>query len=264
MTNDTPKFTVMQGIALLTLCRFAAFLTDSCGYTASYALGTFLAFCVQLILAVMLLRMRPLKWTKPVSAAAAVLFALMLCLRLHRLLEVLHAPVPVITLALLLATVFLVLRKPLAATARAACILLIVTAAGLILLPVSGIGTAEPCYLNLNGNLLHGFLRAWYLSGDTLLLLPVLRHTENRADSRKILTGWGIGCGIVLPGLILLGTMQNGRLRDFGGSPFFMLLARTPLSDAVRTDGFWLMLAVGLTVLSAAALIKCAIRNYAK
>ena len=254
--NSTPQYTAMQGIALLTLCRFAAFLTDSAGYTAPLALGTFLAVCSQILLAVCLLKMRPLRVPRPLSAIAAVLWAGTLCLRLHRLLTVLHAPVPTVTLALMLVTVYLLLRHPPAATARAAALLLIVTAAGLLLLPVSGIGTAEPVFLHLRDSVSEGFLRAWAISGDMLLLLPVLRRAESKAAAHTILTGWGIGCGIILPGIILLGTMQNGRLRDFGGAPFFLMLSRTPLSDAVRTDGFWLLLAVGLTALSAVFLIE--------
>jgi len=55
---------------------------------------------------------------------------------------------------------------------------------------------------------------------------------------------------IFLPALVLFGAMQNGRLLRFAGNPFFLLLARTPLSDAVRTDGLWMMLAFGCGIVS--------------
>ena len=250
-----PQISVTQGIALAALCRLAAFLTDPCGYTAPFALGTFLAVCSQLLLVLLLCKIRLPQFLRILSGAAAVVWAGVLCLRLHRLLCVLHAPVPLVTLGLLLVTVCLMLRHPFAAAARTAAVFLMLSAAALILLPVSTVGTAEPVYLHMHGDLFGGFLCAWAISGDLFLLVPLLRRTKT-PDARRILTGWSIGCGLVIPAVILLGTMQNGRLLGFGGAPFFMLLARTPLSDALRTDGFWLLLAVSLTALSAAALVQ--------
>ena len=246
----------MQGIALLTLCRLAAFLTDSRGYTAAYALGTALAVFSQICVMLLIRKLRLPGVLRFLPAAVSVLWAGALCLRLHRLLTVIHTPAPLLTLCLLLVTLCLILRKPFAATARAASVILIASAAALVLLPVSGIGTAEPVYLRLRDSIPDSFLHAWSISGDLLLMLPVLRLAKSPETAKRIVTGWGIGCGAVIPGIILLGTMQNGRLRGFGGSPFFMLLARTPLSDAVRTDGFWLLLAVALTVLSCSALLR--------
>ena len=250
-----PQISVTQGIALAVLCRLAAFLTDSCGYTTPFALGALLAVCTQFLFVILLRRIRPPHFLRTVSSAAAAVWAGALCLRLHRLLCVLHAPVPLITLGLLLATVCLMLRHPFAAAARTAAVFLMLSAIALLLLPVSAIGTAEPVYLHMKGSLTGGFLCTWAISGDLFLLLPILRHAEKR-DANRILTGWAVGCGLVIPAVILLGTMQNGRLLGFGGAPFFMLLARTPLSDALRTDGFWLLLAVSLTALSAAALLR--------
>lgn len=254
--NDSVRLTAVQGIAILTLCRFAAFLTDSAAYTAAYAYGTVLAVLSQFLLLLLFSRLRLPRISCVLRAAASVIWAGALCLRLHRLLTVTHAPAPLFTLVLLLITVCLSVRRPFAATARAATVILAASAAALILLPISGIGTAEPVYLHMHDSLPGGFLHAWLISGDFLILSPVLRRAESPAAKRKIAVGFGIGSGLIIPSVILLGTMQNGRLRGFGGSPFFMLLARTPLSDAVRTDGFWLMLAVSLTVLSAAAMLK--------
>lgn len=249
-----PKsITALQGAAILLLCRLTAFFCCDTPYTAAYAAGTAAAVLFQTLLILPLLRAHV---TLPaplllLMRVYALFSGAMLLQELAGLFGALHFPHPLLTVSFLLAALVYTLRLPAAATARTAVLLLLLAAFGFLLLPVSGIGTAERLHLYLPGSFWGAFLHELRMSREFALLPLMLTQVQEKSHAklRSVLIR-AIGQGIVLPLTVLLGTMQNGRLTSWQGSPFFLLLARIPLSDALRTDGFWMLLAVSGGLLS--------------
>ncbi len=248
------KLSAMQAAAILLLCRLAAFFCCGAAYTSAYAFGMAAAAALQTVLVLPLLRLRQAR-TLPKAlhllcriyafAAAAYLFS-----QCFDLLKGLHMPYPLLTAGFLLAALGYTLLLPAEATPRTAVLLLILAAAGFLLLPISGVGTARLLHLYLPDRFSDAFLRE-FRSSSEFALLPLMLSKESDAKApRHTLLIYGIGRIIVLPLAVLLGAMQNGRLTQWQGNPFFLLLARTPLSDAVRTDGFWMLLAVSCGLLA--------------
>lgn len=245
--------TALQAAAILLLCRLTAFFCCDAPYTAAYAAGAGAAALLQTLLLLPLLRGEmqipaPLLW----AYRGYALFAGAWLLKdLAALLLTLQMPHPLLTVGLLLIALFYTLRLPAAATARTAVLLLLLSAIGILLLPISGIGTAQRLHLYLPDSVPAAFLRELRQSREfalaplLLLRLPQENHCRLKALLLRL-----FGQGVLLPLCVLLGAMQNGRLTAWQGSPFFLLLARIPLSDAMRTDGFWMLLAVGCGLLS--------------
>ena len=263
-TPCTPRWSALQTAAILLLCRLSAFFCCPVPYTAAYAKGMFAAVLVQAAMLLPLVKLRhllripvPALWLFRLSALtlAAVRTA-----DAFRLMKQLRCPAPHLLPLMFLAVLLYTVSRPQAATARTAVLLLVLASAGMLLLPVSGLRAAHAVSLYLPGNAKGAFLREFRQSAE-LALLPVLLTNQKPKEqyAPHALTAVCIGRGAVLPLLVLLGTMQNGRLTNWQGSPFFLLLARTPLSDAVRTDGFWLLLAVGCAVLCVTFLLQQAI-----
>lgn len=245
-------WSAVQTAAALILCRAAAFFCAEQPYSAACAKGMFTAALLTagLLLPLLIAPQTPLPDALlPLYRLFALLWASLTLTRLYALLTALHSPYPVLTLFLLIPVLLEMQRLPQAAAARAGSLLLFVTAAAFLLLPVSGIRTANPLYLYTPDSAGAAFLREFQQCGE-LGLLPLLRRRETvpLAASRGA-AAWLTVRAAVLPLTVLFGTMQNGRLLHLTGNPFFLLLARTPLSDALRTDGIWMLLAVASTVL---------------
>ncbi|MBR5405164.1 MAG: hypothetical protein IK107_02620 [Oscillospiraceae bacterium] len=255
------SWSAVQTAAVLILCRLAAFFCAEQPYSAAYAKGMFTAAVLTagLLLPLLIAPQEPLpNALRPLYRGFALLWGSLTLVRLYALLTALHSPYPLLTLFLLIPVLLELQRLPQAAAARAASLLLFVTAAAFLLLPVSGIRTAKPVFLHEPDSAGAAFLREFQQCGE-LGLLPLLRSRENKplAASRGA-AAWLTVRSAVLPLTVIFGTMQNGRLLHLTGNPFFLLLARTPLSDALRTDGIWMLLAVGSTVLCLTAFLHFA------
>ena len=249
----TGRLTVFQGAAILLLCRLTAFFCCETPFTSAYAAGMAAAVLVQTVLVLPLLRNHA-EVPAPVlllSRIYALLAGAMLLRELSGLLSALHMPHPLPTAAFLLAAMLYTLRLPVTATARTAVLLLLLAGFGFLLLPVSGIGTAQQMHLWMPDSFAGAFLHELRQSREFALLPLILTRVPQNAQSRlRTVLIRAAGQGIILPLTVLLGTVQNGRLTHWQGSPFFLLLARIPLSDALRTDGFWMLLAVGCGLLA--------------
>lgn len=252
--HTTPKagWSGVQTAAVLILCRLSAFFCAEQPYSAAYAKGMLVAAVLTagLLLPLLISPQEPLPDAViPLYRVFALLWGALTLARLYRLLTALRSPYPLLTLFLLIPVLLEMQRLPQAAAARAATLLLFVAAAAFLLLPVSGIRTARTAFLYTPGSAGAAFLREFQQCGE-LALLPLLRRREAApfAASRGA-AAWLTVRAAVLPLTVIFGTMQNGRLMRLAGNPFFLLLARTPLSDALRTDGIWMLLAVGSTVL---------------
>lgn len=249
-----PSWSALQTAAILLLCRLSSFFCCDMPYTAAYAGGMLAAAAVQAALLLPIVKYRhllqipaPLLW---LYRGFALFLAADHAASALRLMRMLHCPAPHLLPMLFLLTLLYTVSRTQAATARTAVLLLVITAAAMLLLPVSGFRAAHAVSLYLPGNAFSAFLREFRQSGESALLPVLLMHQKSEDRyAPHALAAVCIGRGAVLPMLVLLGTMQNGRLTRWAGSPFFLLLARTPLSDAVRTDGFWLLLAAGCAVL---------------
>ena len=239
------QWSAVQGAAVMILLRLFRFFCADAPYSAAHAKGMALAAAMQCVLLLPLLHCRgrlqlprAALWILRIYAIfyAAVLtgalFSLCVQMRLRR-----DAAAVLLALTLLY-TVPLHDR----ATARTATLLLCAAAGGFLLLPVSGIGTAQRILLHTPDSAPAAFFREWQAAGE-LPLLPLIWQKQTAQGAARSTAAWALFRCIFLPALVLFGAMQNGRLLQFAGNPFFLLLARTPLSDAVRTDGFWLLLA---------------------
>ena len=249
-----PKsLTVLQGAAILLCCRLTAFFCCGVPYTAAYAAGMAAAVLVQtlLVLPLVLREVQIPAWVMLLSRIYAFFAGALLLSDLAGLLGSLHMPHPLLTLGFLAFALVYTLRLPAAATARTAVLLLLLAALGFLLLPITGIGTAERLHLYMPERFAGAFLRELRASREFALLPLLLSRIPQKGHARlRTLLIRAVGQGAILPLTVLLGTMQNGRLTGWQGSPFFLLLARTPLSDAFRTDGFWMLLAVGCGLLA--------------
>lgn len=244
--RDAPQWTAVQAAALMILLRLFSFFCCPAPYSAPYAAAMFLAAVLQTALILPLLHFRHKLAPSPailcVLRIYAVFYGAVLTLSfagLYRQLGLGDLTAAMLLLALtLLYTVSLHDR----ASARTATLLLCSAAFGFLLLPVSGIGTARRILLHTAEPAAEAFLREWQYCGE-LPLLPLIWQKQSAQSARRSTAAWAVFRVIGLPALVLFGTMQNGRLMRFEGNPFFLLLARTPLSEAVRTDGFWMLLA---------------------
>lgn len=244
--QSAPKWTAVQGAAIMILLRLFAFFCCPAPYSAPYAKAMFLAAAIQTALILPLLHFRHRLRIPPavlrILRIYAVFYAALLTLsfvRLYQQLRLRDLTAAMLLLALaLLYTVSLHDR----ASARTATLLLCAAALGFLLLPVSGIGTAQRILLRTPDSGTEAFLREWQYCGE-LPLLPLILQKQTEQSARRSTLAWAVFRVIGLPALVLFGAMQNGRLMQFEGNPFFLLLARTPLSEAVRTDGYWMLLA---------------------
>ena len=239
------KRSAVQSAAIWILLRMCVFFCGDTPFSMAYAKQMLLTAGVQAALILPLLRFRHRLQIPP-----RMRFCFRLCaaweaaylthcfgrlsIQLH--LQYQRALLPLMLL-MLLYTVPLHDR----ASARTASLLLFLAVSGFLLLPVSGIGTAQRILLHTPAPPVSP-LREW-ADACELPFLPLLMQQQTGADAKHSTAAWTGYRLLFLPALVLFGTMQNGRLLHFQGNPFFLLLARTPLSDAVRTDGFWLQTA---------------------
>lgn len=251
-TSTKSAWTAEQGAAILLLCRLFVFFCSDAPYTAAYAKGMLTAVILQTALILPLLKYKHLlqlpsavRWAYRIYA---LLWAAQLTAYFYDLCSGLQFAHPVGLLCMLGAVLLYTAACPQNTDGRAGVLLLTVGCFAFLLLPVSGIRSANPVSLYMPDNAAAAFLREWRLSGE-LPLIPLIWMRQDRDTAVRSTGIWAAGRGIFLPLLVLFGTMQNGRLLRWEGNPFFLLLARTPLSDAIRTDGFWMLFALGCGVL---------------
>ena len=262
--NPTDRQTAqsaLQCAAVLILCRCFLFFCCDLPYTAAHAAGSAGAFLLTAVLLIPVLPQRsglhiPMR-ILPLMRVFSLLWTARLLAMLYALLRQLSAPRPWFTALLVLVILADLCRLPHTAAARAAVLMLFLLAAAFLLLPLRTVKTADPVCLYQPGDAGAAFLRTVSGMGE-LMLLPLLCRGKQAAARRRGIAAWLVTGGLFLPGVILLGTMQNGRLTQMQRNPFFLLLARTPLSDAVRTDGIWLMLAVCAGILTMTRFLRTA------
>ena len=248
--NDPKPRTGQQALqcaAVLILCRCFLFFCCDLPYTAAHAKGCTVAFLLTAGLLLPLLpRLSGIRIPQrilPLMRVFSLLWTARLLALLYALLVQLASPRPLFTGALVLVILADLVRLPHSAAARASVLILFLLTAAFLLLPLRTLKTANPVCLYLPGNAGAAFLRCIAGMGE-ILLMPLLCRKQDTAASCKGIAAWLVTGGLLLPGAVLLGAMQNGRLTGGQKNPFFLMLARTPLSDAVRTDGIWVMLAV--------------------
>ncbi|MBQ8920986.1 MAG: hypothetical protein IJ060_02360 [Oscillospiraceae bacterium] len=260
----TPSWSALQTAAVLLLCRLTLFFCCDQPYTAAYAKGMLAAALTEAVLLLPLAIFRRFCRFPPammwIYRVFSLISAAFLAAEGFRLLHALHSAQPALFAAMFLLTLLFTVSRPQAATARAAVILLVTVSTALLLLPVSGIRTANPVSLHMPGSVSGAFFREFRCSPELALLPVLLSHPKKQEQyAPHALAVWLIGRLAVLPGLVLFGTMQNGRLTRGAGSPFFLMLAGAPLSDAVRTDGFWMLFAAGSAVLCVSFFLQLAL-----
>lgn len=251
----TATWSALQTAAILLLCRLTAFFCCKAPYTAADAIGMAAGTALQcvILLPLLLLRNRlripaPLLW---VFRGYALIQSAWTAAEGFRLVQMLQTPMPALFCVLFLLTLLYTASRTQAATARTAVLMLVLVSGAFLLLPVSGIRSAHAISLYLPaGSVWEAFIRELRLTGALGLLPLLLTHPRKKELYAPHALGvFFIGRLVILPLLVLFGTMQNGRLTEWEGSPFFLLLARTPLSDALRIDGVWMLYAIGCAVL---------------
>ncbi|MBR3678601.1 MAG: hypothetical protein IKL87_00170 [Oscillospiraceae bacterium] len=252
MTRTTPEFSASELSAVLILCRLARFFCCETPYSTQYAAHMLLTGILQAILLIpVFLRKTPYavpKLTMRILEGFSLVLAADTAADCYRLLTAADAPSPVLTMLLLFAAVFYAVSLPRPAIFRASVFLLAAAILAFALLPLGGLSSARILSLWTSPPAPQGLLSEWTESAE-LALIPMFAAAQPAA-SKKAAASWiGARC-IALPAIVLFGTMQCGRLRTFHGNPFLLLLARVPLSDALRTDGLWLMLAVACALLA--------------
>ena len=260
MNASAPRFTALQGAAVLIISRLAVFFCTDAPFSAGYARGMLAAAAVQGVLAVLLLHLperaaqsRTLLTLCRIYAACR---SIQLCAMLFSLLMQTRAPHPLPVIAAAVPVLLYTVSRPQSATARTATVLLFLSCIAFLLLPLAALRSANLVSVYMPGSAAAAFRREWLFSGE-LWLLPLLMRNQTKQDAKRAAAGWAAAEGMLLPLTVLLGTVQNGRLSSLPGNPFFLLLARTPLSDAVRTDGFWLVLAVSCCITALTFTLQC-------
>lgn len=243
----------LQTAAVLLLCRFVFFVCAEIPFTSAYAIGTLLSVGVQLLCLPLLSSIKTDAFSRSllliyrllaVYAAGAMLSAI------YVLLLKLQAAHPAITLLLLLAAACYTLTLPRRATGRVAVILLFFLCAGIGTVIVSALMKGEPLLLytpslpyGIWTSALAGFSQNLPLAFLPLCALPY-------ASSPRQCRPWVLGClggQLVLVLAIAAGALCGGRLAQWRGNAFFLLLAQLQQDAAIRMDGFW----IGLLMLSA-------------
>ena len=238
---------ILQGAALLILLRLFAFFCCGAPYTAAYARGMLTAALMQAAAILPLLKYPQTADLPPAILRLYRIYAIgwgaRLTVLFRSLCRQLLLPRGQCGGLLILLTVMLFYTVPQnhRAAERAAGLLLPAFAAAFLLLPVSGLQSVRGISLFMPDSAAQGFLREWQFSGE-LPLIFLLRCSQEQQTACRSAVIWAVGRCVFLPLLVLFGTMQNGRLLRWEGNPFFLLLARTPLSDAIRTDGLWMLL----------------------
>ena len=242
----------LQGAAVLILLRLSTFFCSSVPYTAAYAKGMLIASLLQAAMLLPLLLCTDGHNDPPLMQKIlriyAVLHAAALTASLCGLHRQEHLPRGILLPVLLTAALLYTVSRSDSATARAGVLLLCAACAGFLLLPLRWLRFAQPPGFGMPGSAAAGFLQEWQLAGELPMIL-LLRERQQRRDCLRSAAAWTVCKTAVLPLTVLFGAVQTGELLPPAGSPFFRMLSREPLTDAVRTDGFWLMLCYACTAL---------------
>ena len=257
----------VSGAALLILPRLFAFFCCGAPYSLAYAAGMLLAVIPQAGAVLLLTAKRQVLSFPPLLLRACRLYALCyaaaLTVLFRSLCRGLLLPHCGLLLLLLLTMLLYTVRQPLRAAERAALLLFFAGIAAFLLLPAGGLHALRGISLFTPDSIAAGFFRELAYSGE-LPLIPLLMQNRPAAGARKSLSVWAAVRGVLLPLTVLFGAMQNGRLLHWAGNPFFLLLARAPLSEAIRTDGFWLLYAFACGGLSITACLRTALPQSGK
>lgn len=244
----------LQTAAILLLCRFVFFVCAEIPFTSAYAIGTLLGVGVQFLLCL------PLVWKRNADAFSrsllliyrllAVYAAGTILSAIYGLLQELQAAHPTITLLLLLAAACYALTLPRRATGRVSVILLFFLCAGIGTVIVAALMKGEPLLLytpsppyGIWTSALAGFSQNLPLAFLPLCVLP---YASSPRQCRPWILEY-LGGQLVLVLTIASGALCGGRLAQWRGNAFFLLLAQLQQDTAIRMDGFW----IGVLMLSA-------------
>lgn len=243
------QWSAVQGAAILILLRLFPFFCCGIPFSSAYAKQMLLTAVLQAILILPFLHFRnrmqipalPLRFFR----LCAVFEAAYLTLAFRQLCGQLGLQNGSIRLLMIMLMIMLLYTVSLhdRAAARSAMLLLCVAGIGFLLLPVSGIRTAQRILLHLPAQM-PSAVSEW-ANACELPLLPLILQKQTETDAKRSMIAWTAFRILFLPALMLFGAMQNGRLLQYQGNPFFLMLARTPLSETVRTDSLWILLAFG-------------------
>ena len=249
----------LQGAAVLILMRLCTLLCSDAPFTAGRACGLFAAALIQTALLLPLIcRPQKMQLSAPVLAlcrADALLLAARQIVLLWRLLADTNAPHPVWTMLLLAVILCDLLRLSPAAPKRAAVLLLLTFCGAMLLLLPRTLSHAAMLPLYVSADPADG-LREGLLLLAEIPLIPLLAAEQSPQANARMLRLWTAACTGFFPMLVLLCAALSGRLQRYPGNHFFLLLSRLPLSDAIRTDGFWLLFLVMCCTLSAYAALS--------
>lgn len=259
MTNHSTSASGRQmtgTIAILLLCRFLRLICSTMPFSTNYLLGTLAAAAFQTLLLLPLMLKPVFQLRSPIWRWGYALFALAaashLLSRIYALLQNLQAAYPMASVILCIAAAAYGLTLSKRATGRAAILLLGILAAGLLIQILSALPHANPLLLYTPNTayqdgdaFAEGFLQGAELALLPLCCLPYANAVQKR---RSLMGKWLIGqLTLTLP-VILLGILHNSRLLHWKGNPFFLLLARTQMFQAVHSDGFWQLLLMACSV----------------
>lgn len=263
MQTELHKQQGIQTAAVLLLCRFVLFACGESPFTAGYAVGTLLSIGVQALLCFPLwigVKAETLpRWWLIFYRLAAVYAAGVMLAALYRLLLGLQSAHPVLTLLLLLIAACYALILPRPATGRVAMILLFFLCVGLLLTICLAAARGEPLllYTPMPRDTFWETALAGFAQNLPLMFVPVcaIPYGTSPRRCRPWLLGWCLG-QLMLVLVILAGTLCSGKLSQWQGNPFFLLMAKLQQNAAIRTDGFWIVLLLLSGVMSLAFLMQ--------
>lgn len=245
--------TGIQPWAILILCRCVLFFCGKTPLTAVYALGTLLSIAaVGILLVPLLLCTRKLLLPcHLLYRFAGIYTAALLLSELYDLLSAQQTPNPSAVFVLMLLAVCYGLILPRRTTGRAAVLLMLLTAAAMLVLLCSSISHGDPLLLYTPAP--HTLAQCFWQAMEQnlpLVFLPLCMGSYPTALRRTWLLRI-LGSLPVFALLIAAGAWCCGRLTQWEGSPFLLLIAQTQGNSAIRTDGFWAVLipAAGVTAI---------------
>ena len=231
--------TQYAGLSVLVLFRLCGMLCTAAPYTPGRARGILAAGLLQVLLFPAVLNL-PEKLLRAYALGCAAVVGM----TFMGVLRDLDSPAPALTALLGVVLVFRLRKAPPQNAARAAMLLVMLTGAALLLLIPRGLSHACRPALDAPGT--QDFFPALCAGLAELPLVPLVIPPARR---RAVFPLWVVFSAGICPLLALFCTAVGGRLPVENGRHFFLILSQIPLSDAMRTDGFWLVLAAAMSLI---------------
>lgn len=254
MSDNMQSTNILPAILL---CRIVLLCCSEVPFTSAYCIATVLSLALIALLALPL-------WMQPPPLdpdgktplffrLAGIYTAAILLSQSYSLLQELQSAHPMPTVLLMLFAACFCFMLPRYTTGRVAEALLFFLSIGGILLLGRAFftGKALLLYTPASSSIQKCFCYAMQ-DNLPLMFLPLgLPANGNISACRKRLCVCVLSL-LAMPLIILAGTMQNGRLSNWKGNPFFLLISQSQTLAAIRIDGFWsvMLIAAAITVLT--------------